>query len=82
MEKDGIEKHAETIIREVISVPFKWAHVVPIVVEMSVGEDWATQKDAGSHSTDDFFKKDSHRGSWADGENWEGMKRHAGTSRH
>jgi hypothetical protein len=34
-----------------LNCPFKWAHVVPIAVEMSVGDDWGSVKDVGAYSS-------------------------------
>lgn len=47
-----VDKNAEVVIDHMIHVPFKWARVVPIVVEMSVGTDWANQKPVGEYSSD------------------------------
>ncbi|MDP3937712.1 MAG: DNA polymerase, partial [Deltaproteobacteria bacterium] len=45
--KRKVDELAPTVIREMLEVPFEWAKVTPIVVEMSVGKDWATQKEVG-----------------------------------
>jgi DNA polymerase I-like protein with 3'-5' exonuclease and polymerase domains len=47
-----IDKNAEVVIDHMIHTPFEWAQVVPIVVEMSVGSDWANQKAVGEFSSD------------------------------
>jgi uracil-DNA glycosylase family 4 len=31
---------AEKVVGEMLRVPFKWAHIVPITVEMSMGDNW------------------------------------------
>lgn len=52
--KNEIEKRAEVVIRAMVTVPFKWAQVVPIEIEMSVGSDWINQKEVGKFSSDQF----------------------------
>lgn len=52
--KDQVDRNAEEVIREMLNVPFKWAHVVPIVVDMSVGIDWASMEGAGTYSSDEW----------------------------
>jgi hypothetical protein len=42
-----VDELAPTVIREMLTVPFVWAKVTPIVIEMSMGPDWATQKGVG-----------------------------------
>lgn len=74
--KDKVEHHAEIIIREMLACPFKWAHIVPLTVEMSVGNDWESKKDVGVYSSDTFTGRlDSKQmnelvGSWDDGTGW------------
>ena len=50
--KKEIEKRAEIVIKTLITVPFKWANIVPIEVEMSVGPDWINMKEVGKFSND------------------------------
>jgi DNA polymerase-1 len=50
--KKEIEKRAETVVSMMINVPFEWAKVVPIEVEMSVGTDWLNVQEVGKFSTD------------------------------
>lgn len=77
--KHEIEKNAEIVIEHMVNVPFEWAHCVPIVVEMSVGESWEKQEAIGDFSSDlwkgkllvDQKKKlEPFLGSWADGTGW------------
>jgi hypothetical protein len=35
-----------------LNTPFEWAHVVPLGVEMSVGDDWHKQDTVGEYFTD------------------------------
>jgi DNA polymerase-1 len=55
--KSEIDKLAPIVIKEMISVPFKWAHVVPIVIEMSVGKDWSKSVEVGKFSSATYAKK-------------------------
>lgn len=50
--KDEIERRAEVVVKNLITVPFDWANIVPIEVEMSVGEDWINMKEVGKFSND------------------------------
>lgn len=49
--KKKVDALAPIVIKEMLEVPFAWARTTPIVIEMSVGEDWATQKDAGEFAS-------------------------------
>lgn len=51
---EEIEENAEVVVATMLKVPFKWAQIVPIVVEMSVGQDWASTKgiENGEFSSD------------------------------
>jgi DNA polymerase I-like protein with 3'-5' exonuclease and polymerase domains len=42
--KHEIEKRAEVIVETMLACPFSWTKVVPLTVEMSVGEDWENKK--------------------------------------
>lgn len=42
-----VDELAEIIIKEMVSVPFEWANIVPIEIEMSIGDNWNDLKDAG-----------------------------------
>jgi uracil-DNA glycosylase family 4 len=55
--KDDIDRLAPKVIKAMISVPFKWAHVVPIAVEMLVGKDWSKSKEVGKFSSATYDKK-------------------------
>lgn len=79
--EDEIEENAKVVLDVMLHVPFKWAHIVPIVVEMSVGDDWASGQEVGKFSSDDWDGKvpyvvkqetrdDPNSGSWQDGTGW------------
>jgi DNA polymerase-1 len=42
--EDEIEENAKVVIRAMLDVPFKWAKTVPILVEMAIGDDWASTR--------------------------------------
>jgi uracil-DNA glycosylase family 4 len=46
-EEKRIDELAEIVVREMLACPFEWANVVPIVVEMSVGQNWADKATDG-----------------------------------
>jgi uracil-DNA glycosylase family 4 len=89
-----VEEYAKIVIDEMVHVPFKWAHIVPIVVEMSVGQDWANKTDWGVFASDEYkYDKDKPlveqakldevmKGGWEkDGTGWsnsKGLEHHAG----
>lgn len=50
--KNEIEKRAEVVVSTMVNCPFEWAKIVPIEVEMLVGEDWINQKEVGKFSSD------------------------------
>lgn len=73
-----IEQYSEVVIREMLTTPFEWAHCVPLVVEMSVGDDWATQVGVGDFASDLWSGMEPNKGAWADGTGWQdhdGMRR-------
>ena len=49
--KHEIEKNSEVVISAMLNVPFDWINV-PLGVEMSVGDDWASVKEVGSYYSD------------------------------
>lgn len=49
-----VDAVAERVITEMLRVPFEWAKIVPITVEMSLGKDWASSEEIGSYSSDDW----------------------------
>lgn len=53
-DKKLIDRNAERVVKAMLDVPFKWAHIVPIVVEMSVGTDWSNLKEVGVYESDKF----------------------------
>jgi len=50
--KDKVDELAETVITMMLDVPFKWARIVPIGVEMSIGRDWYKQETVGEFFSD------------------------------
>lgn len=50
-DKAEIEKNAEVVIEHMLLTPFEWAHVVPIQVEMSIGDDWASVEEVGVYKS-------------------------------
>lgn len=50
--KKEVEKRLEVVVREMINVPFEWAKIVPIAVEVSMGKDWINQEKIGEFSSD------------------------------
>jgi uracil-DNA glycosylase family 4 len=57
-----IDKNSEVVLQHMLYTPFEWAHVVPIVVEMSVGTDWANQKSVGEYSSADWSGRSGYAG--------------------
>lgn len=53
--KKSIEKNAEVVTKEMTRLAFPWMSVVPIVVEMSVGNDWASTKRVTDYSSIDIW---------------------------
>lgn len=50
--KRKIEEYAEVVIDHLLAVPFDWAHIVPIGIEMSVGPDWEKTQEVGDFWSD------------------------------
>jgi uracil-DNA glycosylase family 4 len=50
--EEELEVIAEAVVDKMLNVPFKWAQVVPISVELSVGPDWMRLEEAGTYSSD------------------------------
>jgi DNA polymerase-1 len=49
-----IDARAEVVIREMCKVRYDWIDPIPLEIEMSIGDDWASQKEVGKfRSTDD-----------------------------
>jgi DNA polymerase I-like protein with 3'-5' exonuclease and polymerase domains len=51
---DEIERNAETVIDTMLNTPYEWAHIVPIGVEMAVGDDWESVKGVGEYFSDQW----------------------------
>lgn len=49
--KKKVDALAPVVVREMLEVPYGWAKVTPIVVEMSVGRSWATQEEVGAFAS-------------------------------
>ncbi len=49
-----VDTIAEQVIHEMLSVPFEWAKIVPITVEMSVGPDWLNMEEVATYSSDEY----------------------------
>ncbi len=47
--KSRVDELAPIVIKEMLTMPFEWARVTPIVVEMAVGVDWANLKEPDEH---------------------------------
>lgn len=52
--KNEIEKRAEIVVKELITLPFEWTKIVPIEVEMSVGEDWVHMEEVGKFANNSW----------------------------
>lgn len=53
---DLVDEYAPIVIEHMVSVPFDWAHCVPIEIEMSIGKNWADQKEIGKFRSDTWKK--------------------------
>jgi len=49
---ERVDDIAEKVIDTMLKVPFEWAHVVPISVEASVGDNWMDLEEIGTFSSD------------------------------
>lgn len=50
-------EYVPTVLNHMINTPYEWAHVVPIEVELSIGDDWASTSEKA------VFRSDGN-GSW------------------
>lgn len=50
-----IERNAEVVIGMMLDVPFEWAKIVPMGVEMSIGRNWADLEPVGEWFSDEWF---------------------------
>lgn len=46
-----VDELADVAIDFMVNVPFKWAHIVPIEVEMSIGDNWYEMKEVGKYES-------------------------------
>ncbi len=67
--KGEVEKNMEVVIREMIHVEYDWINT-PLVVEASVGTDWANLAAVGEYSSATIKSKDNNGGNWSDGTGW------------
>lgn len=51
-----VDELAKIVISTMLQVPFEWAHVVPITVEMSTGPNWADLTEVGIYASDTWDK--------------------------
>lgn len=49
--KKDIERNSEIVAKEMTRIAFPWMGVVPIVVELSVGDDWSNMKEVAKFSS-------------------------------
>jgi len=68
--KDEIDELAEIVISTMLSVPYAWARIVPIVVEMGIGQDWGSIKEVATYSSDTWKGAEPNTGNWSDGTGW------------
>lgn len=52
--KKEIERNAEVVIKAMLDVPFSWAKIVPIGVEMSIGRDWGRMHEVGKYESHEW----------------------------
>jgi DNA polymerase-1 len=55
-EEADIEKNSEVVIREMTRIVFPWMGIVPIGVEMLVGDDWASLKEVGKYTSVEIWR--------------------------
>jgi len=48
-----VDAYADVIIREMLHCPLPWVHIVPLGVEMSVGDDWYHMEKVGEWFSDE-----------------------------
>jgi DNA polymerase I-like protein with 3'-5' exonuclease and polymerase domains len=66
-----IEKYVPVVVADMLYTEHEWVKVVPLGVEMKIGDDWATQKAVAEFFSDASNKgSDPMGGSWTDGTGW------------
>jgi len=50
-DKDEIDKNAEVVAKEMTRLRFPWMKIVPVVIEMSIGDDWSSLKEVAKFSS-------------------------------
>lgn len=56
-QEEEIEKNAETVISVMLDTSYEWAKVVPLGVEMSIGDDWSDLEGVGEYYSDEWNGK-------------------------
>ncbi len=51
----GIDKNAEVVAKEMTRIAVPWMGIVPIVVELSIGNDWADMKEVAKFSSEEIW---------------------------
>jgi DNA polymerase-1 len=54
--KKRFDDVVEKLLSIMLDVPFEWAKIVPITVELSVGTDWSKLEDIGTVRSNEWFK--------------------------
>jgi uracil-DNA glycosylase family 4 len=50
--EDKVDEYARIVLDVMLNCPFEWAQIVPLGVELSVGDNWFKQKAVGEYFTD------------------------------
>ncbi|MCI0551431.1 MAG: DNA polymerase, partial [Anaerolineae bacterium] len=59
MPENKIDERAEKIVEVMLYPPFEWVKIVPITVEMSVGDDWYSTKEVEVFASDTYKNSES-----------------------
>lgn len=51
---ESVDRYAETVISVMLDTSFEWAKIVPMGVEMSVGDNWADLEEVGEYYSDNW----------------------------
>ncbi len=51
----SIDKNAEVVGKEMTRIAVPWMGIVPIVVELSLGNDWADMKEVAKFSSEEIW---------------------------
>ena len=55
--KEVLDETIKTIVHAMLDVSFEWTKVVPLEVEVSVGETWGNLKDYGTYNNADWIER-------------------------